>query len=123
MSQPKEKSRWNSTAILGGIGKAIDFGVARVTRTSGPSTGLVSTDGNYVVRPNLEGGYDICRPVAATPLTPSVLKNLARLRPAYELHYRWTVRRKLSALKSKPGFDRRHRQPPQHQTQSNSLKT
>lgn len=58
--------------------------VARVTRTSGPSTGLVSTDGNYVVRPNLEGGYDICRPIAATPLTPSVLKNLARLRPAYE---------------------------------------
>lgn len=58
--------------------------VARVTQASGPSTGLVSTDGNYVVRPNLEGGYDICRPIAATPLTPNVLKNLARLRPAYE---------------------------------------
>lgn len=26
MNQPKEKSRWNSAAILGGIGKAIDFG-------------------------------------------------------------------------------------------------
>ncbi len=58
--------------------------VARVAQASGPSTGLVSTDGNYVVRANLEGGFDICRPIAATPLTPSVLRNLARLRPAYE---------------------------------------
>ena len=58
--------------------------VARVDQTPGSTLGLVSIDGNYVIRANLEGGYDICRPVAATPLTPSVVRHLAKLRPAYE---------------------------------------
>ncbi|WP_437880433.1 FAD-dependent oxidoreductase [Pseudomonas sp. LRF_L74] len=58
--------------------------VARLAASPGPETGIVSTDGNYVIRRNLDGGYDICRPVAATPVTPSVLRNLPRLQPAYE---------------------------------------
>lgn len=57
---------------------------ARVPRTSVQANAIVGAEANVVIRPNLSGGYDFGRPIAVAPVTPSVLKNLPRLWPAYQ---------------------------------------
>jgi glycine/D-amino acid oxidase-like deaminating enzyme len=59
------------------------FGSAmRFAPTQGPSVGIVSLQRHVVLRRGLDGSYDVCKPVASTPVTPSTVANLSRLVPA-----------------------------------------
>lgn len=60
------------------------FGYAvRFKPADGPHAALVATQRNLVMRRGIDGGFDACRPVASTPITPSTLSHLHRLWPAW----------------------------------------
>lgn len=54
---------------------------ARLSPAAGPAVATISEKG-FVMRRTINGTLDVCRPLAAAPLTPAVFGNLARLWPA-----------------------------------------
>ncbi|QGZ56875.1 NAD(P)/FAD-dependent oxidoreductase [Paraburkholderia acidiphila] len=58
--------------------------VARLSPTPGPKVSTLLADETIVMRRNIAGGYDICHGVGVAPLTPDIIRNLSRLRPAMQ---------------------------------------
>lgn len=58
--------------------------VVRLSPTPGPQVSTILADDTVVMRRNLAGGHDLCQGIGVAPLTPEIIGNLGRLRPAMQ---------------------------------------
>jgi len=56
--------------------------IMRLSEVPGPDVALIHEASGIVMRPRFDGGYDVCKGIGFSPVTPQLLLNLPRLRPA-----------------------------------------
>lgn len=59
-------------------------GIVRRAAVPGPDVCLVSAARGFAARRTIDGHWDACLPIGSAPLTPDILRNLFRLRPAMQ---------------------------------------
>lgn len=59
-------------------------GIARVSTgaSAGPGVAVAIAEAGLAMRQTLDGHYDVCQLIGTTPITPAILRNLPRLKPA-----------------------------------------